>query len=72
MRAVATTAVRPLRSMNLFWHGSECLREADPATKCRLTEELVQALRNDGVSLDGQPCPEPPLEPGRPSRPPSS
>jgi uncharacterized ferritin-like protein (DUF455 family) len=66
---MATTAVRQLRSMNLFWRGSECLREADPAMKCRLTEELVQALGSDGVSLDGQPCPEAPLEPGRPSQP---
>jgi uncharacterized ferritin-like protein (DUF455 family) len=63
------TSVRHSDSGNLFWRASECLLEADPAAKCQLTQELVQALRDDQLSLATRSLPDAPLEPGRPAQP---
>jgi uncharacterized ferritin-like protein (DUF455 family) len=69
MWILAMTSMRHSDSGNLFWRASECLREADPMAKCQLTEELVQALHDNELSLDTQSLPEAPFEPGRPVQP---
>ena len=69
LRTLAMTSMQHSDSGNLFWRAYECLREADPVTKCRLTGELDQALQDNELSLDTYSLPEAPLEPGRPTQP---
>lgn len=68
----AKAAYRYTTSMsenNLFQQAEQCLFCADPAAKCALTDELLQALGEGRVSFDVVGTPRPISEPGRPARP---